>query len=35
MDHLKLVEAIAKPEVLEVTEKISEEIILGIEICSI
>ena len=27
MDHLKLVEAIAKPEVLEVTEKISEEII--------
>ena len=27
MDHLRLVEAIAKPEVLEVTEKISEEII--------
>ena len=27
MNHLKLVEAIAKPEVLEVTEKISEEII--------
>ena len=27
MDHLKLVEAIAKPEVLEVTEKISEQII--------
>ena len=27
MDHLKLVEALAKPEVLEVTEKISEEII--------
>ena len=27
MDHLKLVEAIAKPEVLEVTEKISDEII--------
>ena len=27
MDHLKLVESIAKPEVLEVTEKISEEII--------
>ena len=27
MDHLKLVEAIAKPDVLEVTEKISEEII--------
>ena len=27
IDHLKLVEAIAKPEVLEVTEKISEEII--------
>ena len=27
MDHIKLVEAIAKPEVLEVTEKISEEII--------
>ena len=27
MDHLKLVEAIAKPEVLEGTEKISEEII--------
>lgn len=27
MDHLKLVEAIAKPEVLEVTEKVSEEII--------
>ena len=27
MDHLRLVESIAKPEVLEVTEKISEEII--------
>ena len=27
MNHLRLVEAIAKPEVLEVTEKISEEII--------
>ena len=27
MDHLRMVEAIAKPEVLEVTEKISEEII--------
>ena len=27
MDHLRLVEGIAKPEVLEVTEKISEEII--------
>ncbi len=27
MDHLKLVEAIAKPEVLEVSEKISDEII--------
>ena len=27
MDHLKLVEAISKPEVLEVTEKISEDII--------
>ena len=27
IDHLRLVEAIAKPEVLEVTEKISEEII--------
>ena len=27
MDHLKLVEAIANPEVLQVTEKISEEII--------
>ncbi|MBT4063958.1 MAG: DNA-directed RNA polymerase subunit alpha, partial [Candidatus Marinimicrobia bacterium] len=27
MDHLRLVEAIAKPEVLEVTEQISEEVI--------
>ena len=27
MDHLRMIEAIAKPEVLEVTEKISEEII--------
>ena len=27
MDHLRLVEAIAKPELLDVTEKISEEII--------